>query len=232
MKSDGTEAESNPPPLIAHPEHKTHLYLIRHGETEWNREGRMQGHEPVSLNALGREQVAATASALARARIGRVIASPIRRAVESAEVLCAGIGVEPSRIVLHPGLAEFDMGRWVGRTFMELWGEGLIQSYWEDPTHTIFPGGESMAAIQARAVAAVNALVAEGEGGRVALVTHGGIVRLLLLSALGMPRSHYHRVCASNASVSHVELVCGLPPRVQSMNVTYRVAGGDDEQVS
>lgn len=192
----------------------------------------MQGHEPVELNDRGRAQINATARALAGLRPTHIISSPILRAVQSAELLCDELQTPRDTILLHPGLAEFHMGTWVGRTFMELWQDGTIQSYWDDPTHTHFPEGESMAAIQARAADALNALVASSGGGTLVLVTHGGIVRLLLLCALGLPRSHYHRLCASNASVSRIELVNGLPPKVHVMNATPALAVREGRLVS
>lgn len=225
MKSDGTGSDANGhdatgPHVVPHPSQVTDVLLIRHGQTDWNLEGRMQGHEAIELNDVGREQVRATAEALKHLTPKVIVTSPILRAVQSAEIVGAALGYPAEAILLEPGFAEFDMGEWVGSTFMELWEQKVIQNYWHNPTDTVFPGGESMPAIQRRAVAALNAVVAEHGGGTIVVLTHGGIVRLLLLAAMELPRSHYFRIGASNASVARLQLSPGRPAKVHNINYT------------
>src|SRR5213082_1136682 len=91
----------------------TEILLVRHGETEWNRESRFQGHADPSLNELGREQAAELAAALAGERLAAVYSSPLRRALETAQIIAA-----PHRLDAVPvdGLREVDVGSWQGLT--------------------------------------------------------------------------------------------------------------------
>ena len=178
----------------------------------------MQGHRPIALNAHGRHQVATTAEAISHLQAKALVSSPVHRALETARILADHLSFDPDAIDTHDGFAEFEMGDWEGQTFAELWEAGVIQDYWRDPTHTRFPGGESMPIIQARAVAALCEVVATHSGGTIVVSTHGGIVRLLLLAALGLPRSQYFDIAASNASLARIQLSPGRRPKVHNIN--------------
>jgi len=95
----------------------TTLILARHGETDWNRENRFQGHADPPLNDLGREQSAALAASLAEERIARIYTSPLRRAAETAEIVAAALGLDVEHV---EGLREIDVGAWSGLTRDEI----------------------------------------------------------------------------------------------------------------
>ncbi len=205
--------------LISHPELTTDLLLVRHGQTDWNVERRIQGWRPIPLNAEGQRQAAAAARLLAHITPGRIISSPILRAVQTTEILCDGLGLA-REFDTHPGLGEFKMGAWEGHSVNDLRGLQAWSDYIARPDLTIFPEGESMVDIWERTVSAVNGIVAEHGGGSLVLVSHGGLVRLLLLAAYGVPLSGYHRTHVDNASISHIRLLPGRPPRVLAVSRT------------
>ena len=169
------------------------VVLVRHGETEWNREWRLQGDRDVPLNDTGRAQMAWTASRLAKAlgdrthrELPSVWTSPVSRAAESAALVRDGIGEQLGRelapLQVEPDLREFEMGRFTGRRIMELQDDPDWQSYLADPARAVFPGGESMPAIRARACAALQRILDVDPADTLVLVSHGGIIRVLVVA--------------------------------------------------
>ena len=166
------------------------ILLARHGETDWNRESRFQGHADPPLNELGREQAAELAAALAVEEIAAVYSSPLQRALETAQAVA-----EPHRLSALPvdGLREVDVGSWQALTRDEVeqrfpehfrrwldYGRG-----WDD--------GESYEQMSERALAALEALAARHEGERIVAVTHGGPIRAALARAEGISHSEARR---------------------------------------
>jgi broad specificity phosphatase PhoE len=152
----------------------TTILLARHGETDWNREGRFQGHADPPLNRTGRAQAVDLSVALMAEELAAVYSSPLRRAFETAEVVAASHGLEPVPV---DGLREVDVGSWSGFTRAEIeqrfpeqfarwldYGQG-----WDD--------GETYEEMGRRAVAALLRLATVHEGERVLAVTHGGPIR-------------------------------------------------------
>jgi probable phosphoglycerate mutase len=149
----------------------TTLLLARHGETDWNRDRRWQGHAPTGLNDTGRGQAKALARELAARPPEAVYSSDLPRSRETAEIVAAELGL-PVR--LDPRLREVDVGEWSGLT----WGE--VESRFPDGAARRLAGGtgwengEAFEAMSARVVAALGEIAAGHEGGRVLVVTHGG----------------------------------------------------------
>jgi broad specificity phosphatase PhoE len=166
----------------------TIVLLARHGETDWNRERRWQGHADPGLNDTGRSQARALAERLADVELSAVYSSDLRRARETAEIVAV-----PRRVavVADPALREIDVGEWSGLTTAEIerdYAEGFARHHaggdgWEH--------GESHAAMSARVVAAVARIAAAHPGGRVLCVLHGGAIRALLAHSGGVGLSDY-----------------------------------------
>ena len=152
----------------------TTILLARHGETDWNRELRFQGHADPPLNEVGREQAAELSTALAQEALAAIYSSPLRRALETAEVVAAPHRLAPVKV---PALREVDVGSWQGLTRAEIenrfpdqyarWLDG--GQGWED--------GETYEQMAERVVAALLELAAAHDGERVLAVTHGGPIR-------------------------------------------------------
>jgi broad specificity phosphatase PhoE len=168
----------------------TTLYLIRHGETEWNRIGRWQGHSDVPLSDEGREQAAALAERLVaeRTRIDHVYASDLLRAHETARIIA-----EPQRLPVEslPALREIDIGPWSGLTRPEIL-ERFPGAFVE---YDLPPGAETHESFAQRVSEAIERLTARHRGQVLAIVTHGGVVRAMIrhlqsLSGIDRPIPH------------------------------------------
>jgi 2,3-bisphosphoglycerate-dependent phosphoglycerate mutase len=181
----------------------TTIHLARHGETDWNRELRWQGHADPPLNALGRQQARALAESLAGTRISAVYSSDLRRASETAEIVAGKLEV-PLR--LDAALRELDVGSWQGQTLAELEARhaGAV-ARWEESGEHGWEGGESHTEMAARVLEAIGSIAAEHAGEEVLVVSHGGPMRALKAFAAGLdypgdrrsvPYTHNCEVCA------------------------------------
>ena len=178
------------------------VFLARHGETDYNATHRFQGRLPVPLNATGREQAAVLARRAAEVGFVELWASPLVRALETAEIVGARLGVEPR---LDERLVETDCGDWTDRPQSEIEmedPEGLAAFVRADPDFA-FPGGESFRAQTERVMAALADL--DRRPHPVLAVTHGMSIRLAF-AALGHPLATVPNAalldCSSAASSS------------------------------
>jgi broad specificity phosphatase PhoE len=160
------------------------LCLARHGETDWNREGRYQGQRESQLTPIGEAQARALAQALGAQRFARVISSPLRRCTETALPAACACGVA---LETEPRLIEIAHGTWEGRLRSEIAENDprTMREWREAPQRVHFAGGESLAGVRARLRAWLASL--EGESGSAAAVTHDVLVRLAILEAQDRP---------------------------------------------
>lgn len=184
------------------------LILVRHGRSTANTEGVLAGWTPgVHLDERGREQAAALPGRLARVPLAAVVSSPLERCRETLAPL----------LEARPGLAletddrigECHYGDWSGRPLAELAREPLMEVVQQHPSAAAFPGGESMRAMQARAVDAVrdwNDRVTRDHGERVVylMCSHGDIIKSLVAEALGMHFDMFQRVHVEPCSVTAI----------------------------
>ncbi|HZW02320.1 MAG TPA: histidine phosphatase family protein [Anaerolineaceae bacterium] len=149
----------------------TRLLLVRHGETAWNVEGRYQGQADPPLNERGQAQAAQLAGRLAGAGIDVIYASPLRRALQTAEAIARRTGA-PVRT--DPRLMEIHQGRWQEQLVTDIQANypELFARWQADPWRSHPPEGESLTAVQQRVSAAVDDILAGHRGQTVALVTH------------------------------------------------------------
>jgi glucosyl-3-phosphoglycerate phosphatase len=151
------------------------ILLARHGETDDNAVGRFQGHRNPPLNERGRAQARALADAVAGEGIVALYASPLRRARETAEIVGAGLGLEP---VLDERLMEIDVGEWAGLLHHEI-PDGDLERWRAAEPSFRFPGGESVAEQVQRVDAAIGDVRAAGRLPAL-VVCHGGTIRAAL----------------------------------------------------
>jgi 2,3-bisphosphoglycerate-dependent phosphoglycerate mutase len=170
----------------------TRLVVIRHGETAWNAAGRLQGHQDIPLNPLGRAQAAALAGALAGEGLAAVVASDLQRAWQTGAALAGPLGLP---LQAEPGLRERCFGSLEGLTHAEIearWPADARRVRERDPGFTP-ERGESLLDLQARCLATVDRVAAAFAGRSVALVCHGGVLDILYRAAthvaLDRPRS-------------------------------------------
>jgi glucosyl-3-phosphoglycerate phosphatase len=166
------------------------IILLRHGQTDYNVAGRMQGHLDSMLTEVGHEQAAAAAPVLAALSPDRMISSDLRRAADTAEAVGAACGLP---VKFDARLRETHLGRWQGRTVAEIDRDepGAIATWRSDPTWAP-PGGESRVAVVARSRPVVDELDAElADSGETSttllLVAHGGLIAGLVTALLELP---------------------------------------------
>ncbi|MFL5517039.1 MAG: histidine phosphatase family protein [Gemmatimonadales bacterium] len=182
------------------------VLLIRHATCDHVGE-RIAGRAPgVHLNARGRAEAEALARALPPGRVGAIYSGPLERAVETAETLARRLGLT---VRAAPGLDELDFGEWTGRTLASLDGEPRWQAFNRARSTTRIPGGELMQEAADRAAVELDRLERTHPGARVAAVSHGDVIRALLLRCLAMPLDAVHRLEVAPASVSVVEWSAG-----------------------
>jgi probable phosphoglycerate mutase len=175
------------------------LLLVRHGQTEWNAAGRMQGQTPhVPLTELGHAQSAAAARELAGLAPGALISSDLLRARQTAEHCARATGLP---VATTPALREQGYGVLEGRPSRELWD--VVD--WTDP-HWAAEGGESLAQLHARVGAYLEELRAEPPAGVVALVTHGDTIRAAQAVAAGLRPAQLSAVTPHNGTITRLEL--------------------------
>jgi broad specificity phosphatase PhoE len=167
------------------------ILLARHGESDWNRERRWQGHADRPLTARGREQARALAERLSGVGLGAVYASDLRRARDTAAAVAAAQGLE---VEIRPALREVDVGAWSGLTRAEV-AERFPDAFqhWQDG----FPGwddGETYEAMRQRVVSEILRIAEAHEPGCVLVVSHGGPIRAVHAAALGLDVHAYRRL--------------------------------------
>jgi broad specificity phosphatase PhoE len=178
--------------------------LMRHGETAWNREGRVMGRQPVDLDEAGRQQVQ-LAVPLARVLApDLIVSSPLPRAVQSAEIISQGVG--GIEIVTDDRLEEVRYGAWEGKTYHQLIVDETYINYRKAPMEGVTPGGETIAQVQARGVAAVDDAVTRHRGKRVLFVSHGDIIRTVVCHYMRLELRHFHRLRVDNATFFGIEI--------------------------
>ena len=197
------------------------VILVRHGRTTANTAGVLAGRAVgVRLDKTGREQSALMGERLAVVPLVGVISSPLERCRQTARYILDHHNSDHQggapMTALEKGLIECDYGQWQGRTLAELAKEDLWSAVQSHPSAVTFPGGESMAAMQARSVAAIRRHdtafeLQHGSGAVWVAVSHGDIIKSILADALGMHLDLFQRISVGPASVSIVRYGAGRP---------------------
>lgn len=199
------------------------VILLRHGRSTANAQGILAGRSPgIELDETGRAQADAVGERLAPLRLARVVSSPLLRCVQTAEAVLARQG--GGEAITDDRLIECDYGQWQGRPLSELAREPLWETVQTHPSQMVFPGGESMRAMQDRAVAAVREIDAAvttsaGSGATWLAVSHGDLISAILGDALGMDLDAHQRLTVLPASISAIAYTTA-GPRVLIMNST------------
>lgn len=161
----------------------TRILAVRHGETDWNRDTRIQGHTDIGLNAHGQSQAQRLASALRDETLVAIYASDLRRARATAEAVAVHHGLA---VHTDPGLRERGFGRLEGLTWSEIETRHPAEALaWrkQHPAFTPPGGGESLLQLRERIVATVHTLAARHAGEQILIVTHGGVLDVLYRDA-------------------------------------------------
>ena len=184
------------------------LILARHGETQLNRDGRVQGINDTPLNATGRAQARALAAALSDDLPFLLYGSTVARATETAQVISEALRV---RFTPLRGLEEMDVGRLLGLTGQEMRRRfpDIMRRWAENPAPVQMPGGESLQEVQDRAWRAVTELVDGHPDETVVAVTHNFTIQTIICRVLGMPLKSFRRLRPGLGSITRLELYPG-----------------------
>lgn len=189
-----------PPDRLA----RSEVWLIRHGESEGNSGGRLQGQADFPLSALGARQARSLAERLRGERFAALYTSDLGRARATAEALGNVLGLVPG---VDAGLREIDIGAWSGLTAEEIDArfpeEWALWQHRRDPAHRR-GGGESYIDLQCRIVPVVERLARRHAGERILVVSHGGSINAYLCHLLGLPLDAMWRLTQENSAISRV----------------------------
>jgi len=184
------------------------VVLLRHARSTANGSGVLAGRSPgVELDKTGREQADALVARLDDIPVAEIVCSPLLRCEQTVAPLAAARGITPAT---EPGLSEVDYGDWTNRELKALAKEKLWSVVQQHPSAAVFPGGEGLASVQTRAVAAVRAhdariTAAHGNEAVWLLCSHGDVLKAILADALGQHLDTFQRIVVNPASVSVVQ---------------------------
>ena len=187
----------------------TTFVLVRHGETEWNRAGRIQGHTDSALTEAGVEQAQAIGRQLARDQFDHLLASDLGRAHHTASLIAPHVN---QTIKPHVGLRERGFGIAEGKTYAEIdrdHPEMFSRIRATDPDYAA-PGGESRRQFHTRVMETLNALAQEHTGRKLLLVTHGGVLAAIYRSLNGLPIASPHQIEIPNAAYNRISCIDSL----------------------
>jgi probable phosphoglycerate mutase len=181
------------------------VMLIRHGENEYVKKGRLAGRLPgVHLNHNGHAQAAALTEALKNTPIKAVYCSPLDRTIETAAPIAKAHKLKP---ISREGLLEVDFGKWQDRTIKQLSRQKLWKTVQSRPSHARFPEGETFAEAQLRMVSEINQLCSQHKPKEIiACVGHSDMIKLAVAYYLGLPLDLFQRLTVQPASVTTLHI--------------------------
>ena len=201
------------------------IFLVRHGETQWNKLGKFQGQVDVALNQRGLAQARDAARAALTWRPAALYSSPLRRTMQVAEEVSRKVGLP---VAVDPRLMELNLGELEGATSQQMreeWSQ-VYRSWRENPGATVMPGGESMVQLRERVWQSFLEIEeAHSADEAVLMVSHNFAIRCIISQLLGIPWSHYHATYLDLGSVCIIESVpapsdetAGFRRRLKSYN--------------
>ncbi len=209
------------------------LLLIRHGETDWNKESRFQGNIDIPLNETGKEQGRKAAEFLKETPLDFAISSPMLRPKETAEIILSY--QDNLTLEIKEKLLEISHGKWEGKLKPEIQTEypELLRQWQENPELVQMPEGENLQQVWDRAVGCWQEIVAEKAESSETLktgivVAHDAINKVILCSLLGLSQSNFWNVKQGNGAVSVIDYPDGKDsaPVLQAINITSHLTGG------
>lgn len=202
----------------------TRIILVRHGRTEWNRIERFRGHADILLDEMGLKQAQAAAARIAGEwPVQAVYASPLSRARATAEAIALPFGLT---VIPHMGLTDIDYGEWQALTPDEVrhqWPE-MLDTWYDRPHVAHIPSGETLDAVRARAMAAVEEASATHPAATIVLVGHTVVNRLVLLGVLGLANQRFWRMRQDPCAINVFEAEAG-DYTLLSLNDTCHLRG-------
>jgi len=184
------------------------IYLVRHGETAWNKAKIFRGRRDIPLNEQGRLEAAGAALALREVPLAAIYSSPLSRARATAEAVAAGHGLA---VIADEAFTDIDFGAWT-----EHWETEVCRKFsdqyrqWKESPHLVkFDGGESLDEVRRRAVPRLLELARQRPESTIAIVSHRVVLKLLLCEAKGLDNSHFWKIPLDTCAISVLEYANG-----------------------
>ena len=183
----------------------TTIYLIRHGQTDWNRDKIFRGRADVPLNERGRDEAAALSRHLEEVRPEACYASPLSRARETAEIVVRPHSLD---VKLDEGIIDIDYGKWQGLSETEVSRRfAVTRRKWSERPHQVrFPGGESLSMVGKRSLASLERIRAENPRATVFVVAHRVVTKVLMCAVLGLGNAAFWKIRQDNCAYNIIEL--------------------------
>lgn len=179
------------------------FFLLRHGETTWNKNGRVMGRLEVPLNRRGILQAKHIAKIVSHLKIDAVYTSPLKRALQTAKIVARGI---KAPFNIDRELTEVSVGRWEGCDFNQLVRDKSYHRFIKSPLTAKVPGGETMRDVQKRGRQVLKRAARKYPRGRLLFVTHGDVIRAILCHHLRLSLGEFRRLRIDNGSLTALEV--------------------------
>ncbi len=197
----------------------TRVYLARHGETEWNAQGKYLGLTNLSLTSNGESQARALSSFLANKQIDIAYSSALIRANQTAKIVTEPHGLNVCKV---PGLNEVDFGEWDGLTYPEIKERypGLADDWLKRTSEVQIPGGESWLDFKTRVMGALNEILNKNGGKNILVVSHGGPIKTIISDILGLELTSFWKITQDRGALNIIEFY-GEEGVITLLNGTY-----------
>lgn len=180
------------------------VILIRHGETDWNKQQVFRGRIDVALNEVGLAQAKAVVTSLKDVQIDAIYSSPLSRALETAKILAGNRNIE---VMLEEGFIDIDFGKWQGLSHQKVKEKhkDLYEMWLAEPQMVTFPEGENLQKVLTRSMKALEKVIKNHPGETVAVVSHRVSNKVLLCSVLGLDLSHFWYIKQDTCAINRFE---------------------------
>lgn len=200
----------------------TIIYLVRHGETDWNTSGKFQGCTDIALNANGIIQ-ANLLSKRFKDDFDYIYSSPLKRARATATIIADNKNTQP---IIAPGMREINFGKWEGLTTKEISTNYPSEfGIWrkDEKDAPLIGGDGSIKAASIRAQAAVMEIAKNHKGKKIIIVSHGGIIKAALIGLFQWKMTMYHKLLLSNTCINKIEFDENLEVKLHTLNDTSHI---------
>lgn len=198
------------------------LFLVRHGQTKWNIEKRVQGNTNTDLTEEGLNQAYKVSNRLKDYKVDYIYSSDLNRAYKTAEIIGKKLNVKINKL---NGLREKNFGHWQGLTIDDIQSKFYEEHYiWKTKPHNAkIEGAESLIQVQERVLSSINELKKKHKCKNVLLVSHGSTIKALILGILGIDISNYNKLTISNVGLTIIDFT-EYSPIIRVLNDTSHIS--------
>ena len=183
----------------------TRLYLLRHGETDWNQKSIFQGQTDIDLNKNGRDEAKKAADLFQEIALDQIYSSDLKRAKNTAQIIARKKNL---KVRENKQLQEIGFGDWEGLSFVEIKNQYPAQaaSWQQDPIHNSPPAGEKLLDFKARIKNSFAEIINKEQGNKILVVTHGGVIKVYLTEILSLKVEKFWQFQIDNCSLTELKI--------------------------